>query len=110
MMPLFISFSCNWFGANIFIAAFLSGALFGYFSRLHHEDHSLAELLEALADVLSYVVWYLAGQFLVAAFKAGFRWQWVVVAVATLIPLRMATVYMSLVGSTLDWRSQVLNY
>ncbi|KAJ1421566.1 Cation/H+ exchanger [Ochromonadaceae sp. CCMP2298] len=48
-------------GANSFIAAFLAGGFFGYFSKSLHSDHALPELLEAVADFLSYCAWFFAG-------------------------------------------------
>jgi len=110
MLPLFVYGIARVTGANIFVTAFLNGGVFGYFSRLHHEDHHLASLLESLTDFLGYFVWYLAGDFLVQAFRLGFRWQWVVIAVAALGPLRMIPVYVSMIGSSLDFSSQVCNH
>jgi hypothetical protein len=40
-------------GANAFITVFLSGGVFGYFSQLHHEDHSLTSLLEHINEFLA---------------------------------------------------------
>ena len=96
-------------GANSFITAFLAGGIFGYFSDLHDKDHALSELLESVADFLSNVAWFLAGELLVDSFTeaGGFHWQWLVIAILALLPLRMIPVYISMIGSGLDFASMV---
>jgi hypothetical protein len=107
IMPLLLWGVSRLVGAVLFLAVALTAAVFGYLSSVQHAEPDLTELLESVADFLSYVVWYLAGQFLVEAFSTGFRWEWVVVAFMTLVPLRICTVVISLLYSGLDWRSQV---
>lgn len=92
------------------LASFLCGAAFGYFCKIHHTDREMACVLGALVDFLSNVVWFLAGQFLVTAFRVRFKWQWVLIAFACLVPLRMGTVFIALAYSGLDWKSQVLHF
>lgn len=108
MLPLFVFGISKATDAIGFLAEFLCGAAFGYFCKIHHKDREMASILEAISDFLCNVVWYLAGQFLVAAFSVRFKWQWGVVAFACLVPLRMGTVFISLAYSGLDWKSQVL--
>jgi hypothetical protein len=107
IMPLFLWGISRLAGATIFVAVSTAAGFYSFFCRVHHEERELSELLEAVADFLSYVVWYLAGQFLVAAFSTGFRWEWLVIAFAVLLPLRMCTIAVSLLFTGLDWRSQV---
>jgi NhaP-type Na+/H+ or K+/H+ antiporter len=107
IMPLFLWALSRLVGATIFVAVAIAAGFYSFFCRVHHEERELSELLEAVADFLSYVVWYLAGQFLVAAFSTGFRWEWLVIAFAVLVPLRMCTIAISLLFTGLDWRSQV---
>ena len=79
MLPVFLWGLSVITGANGFIAAFLAGGIFGQLSVLHHSDHPLSELLESVADFLSDVAWFFAGELLIFAFRKGFHWQWVVI-------------------------------
>mmetsp|Transcript_35215 Transcript_35215/g.77589 ORF Transcript_35215/g.77589 Transcript_35215/m.77589 type:complete len:588 (+) Transcript_35215:371-2134(+) len=92
-------------GANSFIAAFLAGGFFGYFSKSLHSDHALPELLEAVADFLSYCAWFFAGELLLDAMLAGFQWEWLGIALLALIPFRMIPVYISLLGTGMDFNT-----
>jgi hypothetical protein len=107
VIPIFIYGISQLSGAILFVAEFTAGALFGYYCTFHNKDEEMVMILEGVTDFLGNIVWFLSGEFLVAAFRTGFRWQWVVVAVAALVPLRTVPVFVSLAGSGLDWRSKV---
>jgi NhaP-type Na+/H+ or K+/H+ antiporter len=85
-------------GGNGFIAAFVGGLCFGAVSVAAEEEHEVAEPLEITADLLGYLIWFLAGGLLLASLEAGLRWQWVVLAVAALTVLRIVPVAVSLLG------------
>ena len=62
-------------------------------------------LLETIADLLSLGVWFLAGGLLLVVFDVGFKWQWVVLAVAALTVLRLVPVAVSLLGTGFRWQT-----
>lgn len=107
MLPLTLWALSHVSGANGFIAAFVGGAIFGYCCKLTHADHALSELLEAVADFLNDIAWFLAGELLVYSFSGVFKWQWILIAFLALVPFRMIPVYLSLIGSGLDFTSMV---
>jgi NhaP-type Na+/H+ or K+/H+ antiporter len=86
---------------NGFIAAFVTGITFGRASRCVEEEPSAQEGVEMLADLLGFVMWLAAGGLVVGVFLDGFRWQWLVLAVAALTVIRGAAVSVSLLGSGL---------
>jgi protein-S-isoprenylcysteine O-methyltransferase Ste14 len=107
VMPLFLWGISAVFGATTFVAIALAAVCYSMCCRVHHEEREITGLLEAVAEFFSYVTWYLAGQFVVAAFSTGFRWEWLVIAFAVLLPLRVCAIATSLLFTGLDWRSQV---
>ena len=52
----------------------------------------MTESLELTSDLLSLVLWLFAGLLVVDGFASGFRWQWVVLALAALTVLRIVPV------------------
>jgi NhaP-type Na+/H+ or K+/H+ antiporter len=85
-------------GGNGFIAAFLGGLAFGRSSQAGSEEPEVSEPLEIAADLMGYLIWFVAGGLLVAALSDGLRWQWVVLSVAALTVLRIVPVAVSLAG------------
>jgi NhaP-type Na+/H+ or K+/H+ antiporter len=85
-------------GGNGFIAAFVGGLVFGRASVATEVEHEVSEPLEITADLLGYLVWFVAGGLVVASLENGLRWQWVVIAVAALTVLRAGPVALSLAG------------
>jgi NhaP-type Na+/H+ or K+/H+ antiporter len=85
-------------GGNGFIAAFVGGLVFGAVSVAADVEHEVSEPLEITADLLGYLIWFLAGSLLVGSLETGLRWQWVVIAVAALTLLRIVPVAVSLLG------------
>jgi NhaP-type Na+/H+ or K+/H+ antiporter len=85
-------------GGNGFIAAFVGGLVFGAVSVANDVEHEVSEPLEITADLLGYLIWFLAGSLLVASLQAGLRWQWAVIAVAALTVLRIGPVAVALLG------------
>lgn len=89
--------------ANAFIASFVGGVLFGRFAHCVEVEAEVSETLEIAADLLSSVLWLLAGALLVAVLRSGFEWQWVVLAVLALTVLRVLPVSLALGGSGFRW-------
>lgn len=89
--------------ANAFIAAFAGGLMFGRFSRCVAEENTVMETLEISADLLSLVLWFLAGALIVEGFSSGFKWEWAVLAVSALTVLRIIPVAVALLGTGFRW-------
>lgn len=85
--------------ANAFIAAFVAGLVFGRASRCVNDEHDVSQTLETFSDIFSAVLWFLAGGLLVDTLAAGFRWEWLLLAVAALTVLRMGPVAVALIGT-----------
>jgi NhaP-type Na+/H+ or K+/H+ antiporter len=85
-------------GGNGFIAAFVGGLVFGRASVTTEAEEEVSEPLEITADLLGYLIWFLAGALLLASLENGLRWQWAVIALAALTVLRVVPVAISLAG------------
>jgi NhaP-type Na+/H+ or K+/H+ antiporter len=85
-------------GGNGFIAAFVGGLVFGRASVANEVEKRVSEPLEITADLLGYLIWFLAGGLLLNSLESGLRWQWLVVALAALTVLRIGPVALSLLG------------
>lgn len=102
-VPLLLFGLAELIGANAFIAAFVGGLVFGAASITLDAEHETSDLLEVSADLLSFVVWFLAGGVLLLVLDTGFRWQWALLAVLALTVLRSLPVAISLIGTGLKW-------
>ncbi|MEI2729708.1 MAG: cation:proton antiporter [Candidatus Nanopelagicales bacterium] len=91
--------------ANAFICAFVAGLVFGSASSAYGRELEMSETLDSGANLIGYVVWFLAGGLVQLTFAQGIRWQWIVIAVAALTVLRILPVAISLVGTGLRWQS-----
>jgi NhaP-type Na+/H+ or K+/H+ antiporter len=85
-------------GANAFIAAFVAGLVFGAMSKANRAQPHTSQTLEIAADLLGYVVWFMAGGLLLLVLETQVKWQWVVAAVTILTVLRIVPVALSLSG------------
>lgn len=88
---------------NGFIAAFVTGIVFGRASVCMEEESSAQESVEIVADLLGFAMWVVAGGLVVDVFLDGFQWQWLVLAVAALTVLRATAVTISLLGTGFRW-------
>lgn len=102
-LPILLFGIANLIGANVFIAAFVGGLVFGAASHTLAFEHETSSLLETSADLLGFIVWFIFGGLLLEVFAAEFHWQWVVLAVLALTVLRMAPVAVSMIGTGLRW-------
>ncbi len=84
---------------NGFLAAFVTGITFGRASQCMEVEESAQETVEVLADLLGFIMWVVAGALVVEVLLDGFKWQWLLLAVAALTVLRTAAVALSLVGT-----------
>lgn len=89
--------------ANAFIAAFVGGLLFGRFAHCVEVEAEVSETLEIAADLLSSLLWLLAGGLLVASLEAGLEWEWLVLAVLALTVLRVVPVAVAMLGTGFRW-------
>jgi len=87
-------------GANGFIAAFVGGLAFGTVFVPAERDRAL-QFDAGAGSLLSLIVWFVFGAFLVSALDVV-TWQTVVYAVLALTVVRMLPVALVLVGSKLD--------
>jgi len=85
-------------GANAFITAFVAGLVFGAMSKTNKTQPLTSQTLEIAADLLGYVVWFMAGGLLLLVLETQVKWQWVVAAVTILTLLRIVPVALSLLG------------
>jgi NhaP-type Na+/H+ or K+/H+ antiporter len=85
--------------ANAFIAAFVCGITFGSISRCLAAEPEAADTLEIGADMLGFVIWFLAGGLVVSTLSDGIEWQWLAMAVLALTVLRTLPVAISMVGT-----------
>ncbi|MGA9148116.1 MAG: cation:proton antiporter [Candidatus Nanopelagicales bacterium] len=91
--------------ANAFICAFVAGLVFGSASSAYRRELEMSETLDSGANLIGYVVWFLAGGLVELTFANGIRWQWIVIALAVLTVLRILPVAISLIGTGLRWQS-----
>ena len=99
MLPLLGFAAAEITGANVFIAAFVAGLAFGRASRSVAEEQGVTESLELTSDLLSLVLWLLAGILIVDVFAGGLRWQWLVISTAALTVLRIVPVAVAMLGT-----------
>lgn len=108
VLPLFTMALAQLVGANVFIAAFVAGLVFGAVCTTADEHPEATELLEVAADLLSVVVWFLAGGLVVLLFGVSditVQWRWLVYAVLILTVLRIVPVAVSLLDASFRWRT-----
>lgn len=90
-------------GANAFIAAFVGGLLFGRFAACVEVETEVSETMEIAADLLSSVLWLVAGTSVANTLGPGVQWQWVVLAVLALTLLRALPVAIAMSGTGFRW-------
>jgi len=103
MLPFLIFGLALLVGANVFIAAFVGGLVFGAASVTLEHDHGAASLLEVAADLLGFLVWFFAGGILLNVAREGFHWQYLALAVLALTVLRIGPVFLALIGTGYQW-------
>lgn len=87
-------------GGSGFIAAFVGGLLFGYWTR--HHKHDLIVSSESTGDVLAMLTWVIFGAAVVGQSVASFEWQILLYATLSLTVVRMVPVFLSLTGTGLS--------
>lgn len=85
--------------ANHFVAAFVTGLVFG---TLGDAVDDVAELPELLGETASLVVWFIFGATLLLPGLEHLDWRGAVVAVAALTVVRMVPVALALLGTGVD--------
>lgn len=107
VLPLFVFGLADVVGANVFIAAFVAGLVFGAASVTLQEEEETSQLLEVAADLLGFVVWFFAGGIALRVFEDGITWQYLLLALLVLTALRMIPVFLSLIGTGFKWPTVV---
>lgn len=92
-------------GANSFIAAFVGGLAFGTASRCVNDEPAVSETVEITADLLGYVIWFIAGGLVITFLEAGVEWEWILLAVLALTVLRVVPVAVSMIGTHFRWQT-----
>lgn len=103
VLPLFVFGVADVIGANVFIAAFVAGFVFGAASTTLQAEEETSQLLEVSSDLLGFVVWFFAGGIVLAVFQEGIQWQWLLLALLVLTALRMVPVFLALIGTGFKW-------
>jgi NhaP-type Na+/H+ or K+/H+ antiporter len=85
-------------GANAFVAAFVGGVVFGRLATCLEAEQDTSEVLETAADLLSFVIWFVAGALVVDLLTEGLEWRWILLAVLALTVLRLGPVAFALLG------------
>jgi len=85
--------------ANAFITAFVCGLVFGRAAHCVAIEPQVSESVETVADVLGFLLWFLAGGLITVVLVDGIKWQWVVIALGALTVLRIGPVWVSMLGS-----------
>lgn len=110
---------------NGFVASFICGVAFRYVHRqakAHRLRHALAgrkvdssraliqdfQLLEDFTSVLTMTMWFMVGVAAVLIVTTGISWQVVLFCAAALTALRVAPVFLSLIGSKFPRRERLL--
>ncbi|GAA5145744.1 cation:proton antiporter [Microbacterium pseudoresistens] len=98
--------------ANGFVAAFVAGLAYRSARTRGEERPAIAHdelvLVEEVGTLASSFVWFVLGGAAVLAFASGMSWQIILLALLALTVLRVAPVYLSLMGSTLGRRDRLL--
>jgi NhaP-type Na+/H+ or K+/H+ antiporter len=103
VLPLFVFGLADVLGANVFIAAFVAGLIFGAASVTLQEEEETSQLLEVAADLLGFVVWFFAGGIALVVFEDGIAWEYLLLALLVLTVLRIIPVFLSLIGTGFKW-------
>ena len=85
-------------GANAFIAAFVAGLAFSRVAKCIVEEPDVNLAAEDAADLLGYLVWFLAGLVGIQGTNLLSDWRWWVLAVLALTLARMVPVWLALLG------------
>ncbi len=94
-LALLAFFGSHWLGGNGFIAAFIGGICFGYFSR--HHLHAVTEYTEVTGTMFSFIVWGIFGSTLVIPLLLDFSARAFIYALMSLTVVRMLPVAIALI-------------
>jgi len=90
----------QWIGGSGFIASFLGGLTFGFFTKRHKSQFLKAA--EGTADVFAMLTWFAFGTLVLRFLIIGLQWQVFVYAVLSLTVVRMLPVALCLIGKDLQ--------
>ncbi len=92
-------------GGNGFIAAFVAGMVFG--NTFRHDIHFISEFMEGAGQLLTMSSFFIFGAFLLPEGISHMSWRPVVLGLAFLTVIRMASIYVSLWGTGLPVREKL---
>jgi len=92
-------------GASGFLAAFVGGVLFGFFTRKALPD--IVVFSDGAAHLLTMLSFFVFGAMILAPRLGDLTWSVAVYAVASLTLIRLVPVAISMLGSNLEWESVV---
>jgi NhaP-type Na+/H+ or K+/H+ antiporter len=92
-------------GGNGFIAAFVSGMVFG--NSYKHEIHFIGEFMEGVGQVLTMLAFLVFGALLLPDGLEHMTWRAVVLALFFLTIVRMLPIWVSLLGTGLKMREKL---
>jgi len=92
-------------GGSGFIAAFVGGLTFGAQVRKEYPD--ICNFSEGVAHILTMVAFLVFGAFILTPTLDVITWQIVMYAILSLTVVRMIPVAISLIGTKLEWPTQV---
>lgn len=84
--------------ANAFVAAFVSGLVFGTMARETAEEPEATIVAEDAADLMANAVWFLAGLYGFRVLTEGMHWRWILLALLILTVARMAPTWLATRG------------
>lgn len=101
-----VSFSASILvGGNGFIAAFVSGAVFG--NTYRHDLHFINEFMEGAGQLLTMAAFLVFGALMLPDGLAHFSWSTVLVSISFLTVVRMVPIFLALVGTGLAMREKL---
>lgn len=92
-------------GGNGFIAAFVAGMVFS--NTFRHDIHFISEFMEGAGQLLTMSSFFIFGAFLLPEGISHMSWRPVVLGLAFLTVIRMASIYVSLWGTGLPAREKL---
>jgi NhaP-type Na+/H+ or K+/H+ antiporter len=105
-LALLAFFASLTLGGNGFIAAFIGGICFGYFSR--HHLHVVTEYTEVTGTMFSFIIWLIFGTSLVVPLLREFSAAAFLYALLSLTVIRMLPVIIALSRRHLRWDTQMI--
>lgn len=92
-------------GGNGFLAAFISGMVFG--NTYKHDIHFISDFMEGVGQILTMAAFFMFGALLLPAGLEHITWEAVLLSVLFLTVVRMLPIWISLAGTGLPLREKL---